>query len=60
MKTERDLQAEVSATIKLVLTEMEDLAVMAPEDAYPYAYEERRQRVMKKIWNLYKLLSRPE
>lgn len=53
------IDKEANATLKLVLSHMEQLASMAPEfAAEPYAYEERRQQVMRKIWNLVKLCVR--
>jgi hypothetical protein len=53
-KTRQQLEAECQATIKLVLTEMEALAVLPPETAFPYEYETRRRSVVRKIWNLFK------
>lgn len=50
-----EIEAEVNATIKLVMTTMEDLAAMPPELASdPTAFNERRHQVIRKIWNLTK------
>lgn len=51
----RDVEAEVNATIKLVMASMEELASMPPEQAAePLVFNERRQQVIRKIWNLAK------
>lgn len=53
------IDKEANATLKLVLSHMEGLASLDPKFACePYAYEERRQQVMRKIWNLVKLCVR--
>jgi hypothetical protein len=50
-KTEELLAKDVNGLIKLILTEMESLAAAAPSEACePYTFEERRQRVFKKVW----------
>lgn len=55
------LEKEVNATIKLVMIHMEQLASLQPAEASePYSFEERRQQVMRKIWNLVKLGGRRE
>jgi hypothetical protein len=54
-KTIEQLERDVSATIKLILTEMEQLAGLPPAiAAEPYALQDRRKRVVRKIWSLYK------
>lgn len=54
-KTEEQLQRDVAATIKLILTELETVAGLAPDVAcHPVAFDERRRRVVRKIWALYK------
>jgi hypothetical protein len=46
-RTER----EVGATIKLVLSIMEELAALDPTVACePYFFEERRERIMRRLW----------
>lgn len=48
-------EREANATIKLILFHMEHLAALPPEQAAePYAFEERRQQVMRKVWSLVK------
>lgn len=55
MSAPTPLERDVNATIKLVLSEVEIAARMLPVDACePYACEERRKRVIRAIWNLYK------
>lgn len=50
-----DIEAEVNATIKLIMAAMEDLAAMPPEVASnPLEFNERRHQVIRKIWNLTK------
>lgn len=59
-RTVEQMEKDVAATIKLVLSEMEIAARMRPEDAaHPYACEARRKAVIKAIWNLYRR-TRPE
>lgn len=54
-KTFQQLEKDANSTIKLVLSEMEALAGMPPEHAgEPYAFDERRRRVVRKIWQLFK------
>lgn len=53
------LRRETNAMLKLVLSEMEELAKLAPVQATePIAYNARRKRVMQKLWNLVKLAVR--
>lgn len=50
-----EVEAEVNATIKLIMAVMEDLAALPPEVAGdPVAFNERRHQVIRKIWNLSK------
>jgi len=52
---QHELESEVKATIKLVMTTMEELASMPPAEAgSPLAFNERRNRVIRKLWNLSK------
>jgi hypothetical protein len=54
-RTPEQLEREANAVIKLVLSEMELLAAMDPDEACdPYTYNERRRRVVRKIWSLFK------
>lgn len=54
-KTFQQLEKDANSTIKLVLSEMEALAGMPPEQAgEPYSFDERRRRVVRKIWQLFK------
>lgn len=54
-KTRDQLERDANSLIKLVLSEMETLAGLEPaEAAEPYAFEERRRRVVRKIWALLK------
>lgn len=49
------VEAEVNSTIKLVMGVMEELASMAPiEAADPIGFNERRHKVIRKLWNLSK------
>jgi hypothetical protein len=49
------IERETNATIKLILFHMEQLAELEPRDAVePYAFEARRQVVMRKVWTLVK------
>lgn len=55
MKSRDQLEKDVNATIKFVLSEMETLASLPPEVAgHPYTFGERRRQVVRKIWGLYK------
>jgi hypothetical protein len=55
-KTLKQLEAEAQATIKLIMVEMETLASQPPAQACePDAFNERRRRVVRKIWGLFKL-----
>lgn len=56
-KTKSQLEKDTNAAIKLILSEMELLAALPPEIASePYSFEERRRKVVRRIWNLYKEL----
>lgn len=55
MKTEEQLRKDASATIKLILTELEEVALLPPEQAcHPVLFDERRRRIVRRIWQLYK------
>ena len=50
-----DIEAEVNATVKLIMAAMEDLAALPPEVAGdPVVFNQRRHQVIRKIWNLTK------
>lgn len=50
-----EVEAEVNATIKLIMAVMEDLAALPPEVAGdPIVFNDRRHQVIRKIWNLSK------
>lgn len=50
-----EIEAEVNATIKLIMATMEELAALPPVLAgEPVAFNERRHQVIRKIWNLTK------
>jgi hypothetical protein len=52
---QRVVEAEVNATIKLVMATMEDLAAMDPVQASsPHAFNTRRNAVIRKLWNMSK------
>lgn len=54
-KLRGELEAEVSAVIKLVMSEMERLASLPPhEAAEPIQFNQMRNRVIRKLWNLSK------
>ena len=54
-KTFGQLEKECNALIKLVLSQMEELAAMPPEQASaPYEFNERRRVVVRKIWTIFK------
>lgn len=54
-KRRSEVEYEVSAVIKLVMSEMERLAGLDPSEASePIEFNQTRQRVIKKIWNLSK------
>ena len=49
------LESEVKATIKLIMSTMEELASLPPAQASdPLVFNERRNRVIRKLWNLSK------
>lgn len=50
-----EVEQEVNATIKLVMLAMEELASLPPHvAAEPSEFNERRNVVIRKIWNLAK------
>ena len=50
-----EVEHEVNATIKLVMLTMEELALMPPHQASePTYFNDRRNVVIRKIWNLAK------
>jgi hypothetical protein len=54
-KTEEQLDRDTNALIKLVLLDMEELASLPPAmAAHPYELEQRRKRVIRRIWQLVK------
>lgn len=49
------VENEVNATIKLVMVSLEEMAALPPElAADPGYFNERRNSVIRKIWNLAK------
>lgn len=47
------LERDVGALIKATMLEIEEAASQAPEiAAHPHALEQRRKRVIKRIWDL--------
>lgn len=49
--TIKKLEAESNALIKLLLTEMEELAALQPDQACePYALEARKKRIRRRLW----------
>lgn len=49
------LEKDINAAIKLVLSEVEVAARTTPRDAcHPYACEERRKRIIKVMWDLFR------
>lgn len=54
-KTRDQLERDCAAALKFVLSEMERLAAMPPKEAAePYAFNERRRQVMRRLWTLWK------
>jgi len=54
-KTREQLEKDVGAAIKLILTELEDASLEDPLLAcHPNAFDERRRRVVRRVWQLYK------
>ena len=51
----RAVEAEVNSTIKLVMSVMEELASLPPDQAaQPMFFNQQRHTVIRKIWNLSK------
>lgn len=49
----RHLEAEVNATVKQLMAEFETVASLPPtEAAEPQAFNQRRHRVIRRVWNL--------
>lgn len=54
-KSLQQLEKEVNALLKLMLSELETCAALPPEEACdPYTFNERRHRLVRKTWNLFK------
>lgn len=49
---QRRIEAEVNATIKLLMGVMEELTTMEPQQ--PVAFNDIRNQVIRKVWNLAK------
>lgn len=50
-----EIEAEVNATIKLIMNTMEELAALPPDLAgNPISFNDRRHQIIRKIWNLTK------
>lgn len=55
LEDQRRIEAEVNATIKLIMGAMEELAAMQPaQGAHPVSFNDARNRVIRKVWNLAK------
>lgn len=55
LKCAFDIEQDVNATIKLVMSEFEDVAVLPPEIACePVAFNARRRRLIRAIWGTMK------
>lgn len=49
------VEHEVNATVKLIMASMEELAALPPHEASrPDFFNEKRNRIIKKVWNLAK------
>lgn len=54
-KTPDALYKDVQASIKAVLSDMERLAALPPDEACnPLLFDEARRRVVRRFWQLYK------
>lgn len=52
---QRRIEAEVNATIKLLMGTMEELAALDPREAgQPLAFNDLRNQVIRRVWNLAK------
>jgi len=52
---QRRIEAEVNATIKLLMATMEDLAAMDPVTvSQPVMFNDLRNQVIRRVWNLAK------
>lgn len=56
MKTKSQLQKDYSLAIKAILTDLETVAALDPVDAcHPVYLDEVRHRVMRRMWDLFKM-----
>jgi hypothetical protein len=47
----RDLESDTNAVIKLILTHLDEVAALPPEEAGdPYALEERKRMIKRRLW----------
>lgn len=47
----RALEADVNALLKVVLSELDEVAMLPPEAASePYALEDRKRRIKRRVW----------
>lgn len=52
---QKRIEAEVNATIKLLMASMEQLAALDPVQAsHPVMFNELRNQVIRRVWNLAK------
>lgn len=52
---QKRIEAEVNATIKLLMGTMEELAALDPaEVSHPVQFNELRNQVIRRVWNLAK------
>lgn len=53
--TQRAREADANALIKFVLTQLDEVATLPPELANePYALEERKKAIKRKVWEFYR------
>jgi hypothetical protein len=49
------VEQEVNATVKLIMSTLEELAAMPPASASdPALFNDKRNRIIRKVWNLAK------
>ena len=54
-KTRQQLEKDVNALVKAILSDYEALAALSPEEASePYAFEMKRNAIVRRIWGVYK------
>ena len=54
-KTRQQIEKDVGALVKFVMSEIERVAAMPPDQAgHPYHLEQTRSRLIRKIWDVSK------